>query len=533
MYRWYKNAQICYIYLSDVEKSANQQDTVHQIHQSRWFTRGWTLQELLAPRVASFHAEDWSNLGTKTELVDTIHVITGIDKSYLNGEDLQRASVAQRMSWASSRNTSRTEDIAYCLLGIFDINLPLIYGEGRKAFQRLQEAIMQSCPDDHSLFAWGTIVDYPPLEELTDDDLSAYNPPAWKPPAQRLHDMQLSGLLASSPRDFRDSHSIVPSECAKSFYRNPDIWAAIPIRVGGGGNGIIRLDLPFLPVTRFIKHHWDTPNFAQARQARFPVLLCHYKGRSARNYMILTIIECNDHLFSRCQYLALSDKRFRNENIWPYQLTRWKRETVIGLDPFPLRGSDIIFRRQVFLFPPDSITWRPHHGGYCSFNNSIRVYRGVDSPGRGFAIEFRRKVARGKPAGFCILFTRASASTTNRVHETGEDEDEKEEEKKTLQDTTTITGGGSGSGPLMLGLVPFSSISRHAEVDESRNSVDWPLLHQVRAATPEYIKVLESPMDGWTVPLSLPFHEAYVGVERVSLGGSDESFADVVDLIVK
>jgi len=132
-----------------------------QFAKSRWFTRGWTLQELLAPPVVRFYSAHWVFLGSRDVLGSQITDITRIDRDFLQGRDLRLASIAQRMSWAALRETSRREDIAYCLLGIFDIHMPLLYGEGTKAFIRLQEEIMKSV-FDYSLFAWG-IVDHAPV----------------------------------------------------------------------------------------------------------------------------------------------------------------------------------------------------------------------------------------------------------------------------------------------------------------------------------------------------------------------------------
>ncbi|OTA70565.1 HET-domain-containing protein [Hypoxylon sp. EC38] len=165
MFRWYQNAAVCYAYLADVPTD------LKNLAASRWFTRGWTLQELLAPSEVVFYSDDWHRVGTKSELSSSISKITGIQETYLSGTDMQSASVGQRMSWAARRQTSREEDIAYCLLGIFDVNMSLIYGEGQKAFQRLQEEIMKAYPEDHTLFAWGTVF----------------------------------GLLAQSPKDFAES----------------------------------------------------------------------------------------------------------------------------------------------------------------------------------------------------------------------------------------------------------------------------------------------------------------------------------------
>ena len=121
------------------------------------FARGWTLQELRAPRDLVFLDERWIAFGRKRAMIDRISDITGIHTRYLaHGPrfyPLPRASVATRMSWASRRTTSRTEDMAYCLLGLFDINMPLLYGEGAKAFIRLQQAIIEISNDEY-IFCW-------------------------------------------------------------------------------------------------------------------------------------------------------------------------------------------------------------------------------------------------------------------------------------------------------------------------------------------------------------------------------------------
>lgn len=154
MYRWYQQAQICYAYLSDVSISEGSDDSIRlAFKSSKWFTRGWTLQELLAPSHLVFFDQNWKQIGSKLDLEGEINQATGIDTSALRGADLRTFTIAQRMCWASKRNTTRTEDLAYCLLGIFDVNMPLLYGEGKKSFIRLQEEIMKNT-DDQTLFAW-------------------------------------------------------------------------------------------------------------------------------------------------------------------------------------------------------------------------------------------------------------------------------------------------------------------------------------------------------------------------------------------
>ena len=136
MFRWYRGAVECYAYLSDVTASVSQTESLMtQFRNSLWFTRGWTLQELIAPKVVIFITRDWKDFGTKnapgsfsggvsTLLTNVIEMVTGIPNPILCGTlDFRETSVAQRMSWAATRKTSRQEDIAYCLLGIFSINM--------------------------------------------------------------------------------------------------------------------------------------------------------------------------------------------------------------------------------------------------------------------------------------------------------------------------------------------------------------------------------------------------------------------------
>ncbi|EAU30380.1 predicted protein [Aspergillus terreus NIH2624] len=147
MYRWYQDAHVCYAFLADV-------DWPTELASSRWFERGFTLQELIAPSTVVFYSRSWIELGTKESMKSQISDRTHIPIGVLSGTDsVEDASVAQRMSWASSRKTSRLEDEAYCLMGIFGINMPLLYWEGKAAFLRLQEEIMK-VSDDYSIFCW-------------------------------------------------------------------------------------------------------------------------------------------------------------------------------------------------------------------------------------------------------------------------------------------------------------------------------------------------------------------------------------------
>ncbi|PIL29179.1 hypothetical protein GSI_09228 [Ganoderma sinense ZZ0214-1] len=157
MYLWYAGAAVCYAYLADVPAEEDPHAEGSWFRDSRWFTRGWTLQELIAPSNLVFLSQDWAILGSKHTLVSLIEGVTGIDgRALLHLESLDKFSVSQRFSWASRRETTRVEDQAYSLLGLFDIHMPIVYGEGKRAFRHLQEQIMQRIPDQ-SLFAWGSI----------------------------------------------------------------------------------------------------------------------------------------------------------------------------------------------------------------------------------------------------------------------------------------------------------------------------------------------------------------------------------------
>jgi len=129
--------------MSDVPYPSSQLD--FRFKASKYWTRGWTLQEIIAPRRVEFYSQKWDPIGTRESKAETSAAFTGISLDVLEGEDPAMESIAQRMSWASGRETTRPEDMAYCLMGIFDINMPLLYGEGdEKAFIRLQEEVLES-----------------------------------------------------------------------------------------------------------------------------------------------------------------------------------------------------------------------------------------------------------------------------------------------------------------------------------------------------------------------------------------------------
>ncbi|KAI7921485.1 hypothetical protein M9X92_005376 [Pyricularia oryzae] len=189
MFKWYRKATVCLVFLSDLI----------QEHESgwascRWFTRGWTLQELIAPPNVDFYDAMWNFRGTKKGFLGLLSSITGIDDDVLSGEKrLAELPAARKMSWAARRRTGRDEDIAYCLMGLFDLNIPLIYGEGQKAFIRLQEQILHETRD-LSLLAWTAQDQPPPYEDYEDGDDTS---------------QQFRGIFASSPVEFSECGNII------------------------------------------------------------------------------------------------------------------------------------------------------------------------------------------------------------------------------------------------------------------------------------------------------------------------------------
>lgn len=156
MYAWYKQSSLCVVYLRDTFF------TTDDLTEDDWFTRGWTLQELIAPPFLVFVTTDWQVIGWKSEprIASAVSSHTGISRRVLAGRiDIKNVSVARRMSWMANRTTSNVEDMAYCLLGIFDVNMPLLYGEKCKAFQRLQLEILEQY-EDESIFAWSMQEDH-------------------------------------------------------------------------------------------------------------------------------------------------------------------------------------------------------------------------------------------------------------------------------------------------------------------------------------------------------------------------------------
>ncbi|KAI0547968.1 heterokaryon incompatibility protein-domain-containing protein [Xylaria curta] len=205
MFRWFKRAGQCLVYLGDVSTKSSSSFT-----RSRWFTRGWTLTDLIAPAKVDFYSRDWEFIGSRSDLVNKISEVTGIDPFVLAGGDVKQVKVARRMFWASRRYTTRVEDQAYCLMGLFDVNMSLIYGEGERAFGRLQEEIYKFT-DDPSIFAWNKDVDWQNLPAGTAVHGGAYFhvPQSGKYFQNSKRKRHIFYPFAKSPADF--------SHCGENF----------------------------------------------------------------------------------------------------------------------------------------------------------------------------------------------------------------------------------------------------------------------------------------------------------------------------
>ncbi|KAF6800114.1 HET domain containing protein [Colletotrichum musicola] len=206
MFQWYEASAVCFVWLADLAPVEGQSPVTgldrspnpEVVGKCKWFTRGWTLQELIAPRTVEFYNSNWNLFGDKSSLAWMLARTTRINLAVLaSSARLQSTPVAVKMSWAARRKTKRVEDRAYSLLGIFNINMPMIYGEGNKAFRRLQEEIAKET-NDLSLFAWKSPVN---------QDSSTTGPQAFR------------GIFADSPDEFANCSEMHRSSSDRSAQR--------------------------------------------------------------------------------------------------------------------------------------------------------------------------------------------------------------------------------------------------------------------------------------------------------------------------
>ena len=241
MFQWYAGAAVCYTFLADVPSEESPDADGSRFRRSRWFTRGWTLQELVAPSELLFLSSDWEIIGSKRQLAGLIEAISNVDReALLREKPLNKFSVAQRLSWAARRETTRVEDRAYSLLGIFGINMSTLYGEGEGALRRLQEEIMRRIPDQ-SLFAWRSV--YMPSQTPQEPQRFECNV------YREEYDMS---LLASSLDLFNQKEKIQtvsPNQVARLIGLSPEKLSAAEYTSSSYG---IRMEIPVVPLCLFL-----------------------------------------------------------------------------------------------------------------------------------------------------------------------------------------------------------------------------------------------------------------------------------------
>jgi heterokaryon incompatibility protein (HET) len=179
MFSWYQSASVCFAYMHEVSNNNQRlkwtEDNAVVRKTPEWFTRGWTLQELLAPKKLLLSDQDWNCIGDRENCAQVITKFTGIPLSALCGKDIQSYSYADRLAWAKGRQTTEPEDRVYSLLGLLGVSLPAVgYGIGLKAaLWQLESAIEKqradgnlSLPDDDLFSRFIAVIDNNPVGML-------------------------------------------------------------------------------------------------------------------------------------------------------------------------------------------------------------------------------------------------------------------------------------------------------------------------------------------------------------------------------
>ncbi len=248
MYEWYAQADVCYAFLWDVTSMEDPRIKLSTFRRARWFTRSWTLQELIAPRNVVFLSKRWEVLGTKESLVDLVEEITGVPADILlYRTPLDSISVARRMSWAAPRRATLVEDEAYSLMGLFGVSMPAIYGVGRQAFIPLQQQIFARTPD-HSIFAWGGILEWESITYAR-----------WELPAARTQKRPEPQLFAGSPAEFGRSSSKVSAMGVETLAERIGILEGSALAPGTASLTLTEVGVRArLPLLRFNVHERRT-----------------------------------------------------------------------------------------------------------------------------------------------------------------------------------------------------------------------------------------------------------------------------------
>ncbi|KAL8689838.1 MAG: hypothetical protein Q9218_004583 [Villophora microphyllina] len=315
MFDWYYRATVCFAYLYDVDWNAatkqisKSQDPKRPNQEAAWFERGWTLQELLAPQHMEFYDRRWVSMGTRDSLADILHAKTGIAKQYLTGaSNFRHASVATRMSWMAGRTTAKVEDIAYAMLGLLRIHMEIHYGEGVKAFMRLQRTLMESSIDE-SIFAWTTPSQGLKCYHIHYPQTSQWAPKDW-------------GLLAPSPDCFSKHNDLVvlTDKC-------------VP-RLSGGYRWAqqgVHFQMPVVPGTEV------TNFFGVARSDVTLALNCWKQDTGGKPYNITIQLSKTGSAFSS----GTTYKRVQCNDLGMKKWSKPKTNSVLGVDQVMTRPLTI------------------------------------------------------------------------------------------------------------------------------------------------------------------------------------------------
>lgn len=325
------------------ENGDEQRPNLSQFRASRWFTRGWTLQELIAPRALVFYSREWARLGTRASFASDISSITGIEAPYLGPTEVAPsvftttalgASVATRMSWLAKRQTTRIEDIAYCMLGIFDINMPLLYGEGRKAFLRLQEEIIR-VHDDHSIFVWNCDVDARSTKDLVPVDGTI-------------------GFLATTPQAFQCAKPAVPffTPMVPSPYTMTNAGLSITLPLIPTVNGYIGILSAALPeghaVGVFMRIDSSTGQMCRVVSPAMPLSICLLPVRFDSTCIYVRAVDRR----GRNRPRRPSDTPSRNDHGLLVSLRRNMERHHPDFYTFPVESLQLPGIATILIFPP-------------------------------------------------------------------------------------------------------------------------------------------------------------------------------------
>ncbi|TLS27165.1 hypothetical protein PpBr36_04773 [Pyricularia pennisetigena] len=340
----FAGAAACYAHLDDVAQPVLGASFESALRTSRWFARGWTLMELLAGRDLVLYSTGWEVLGTRRGLAGVISSLTGIDEAVLAGRDAVGAvSVSRRMSWAAGRSTTRAEDAAYCLLGLFGVNMPLMYGEGmRSAFRRLQGEILRAHPLDHTLFAWGERIVSERVDRLAQETLlDQAETLKWR------DDRHLLPLLADSPDQFAGSADLVPmTVAAEMFYYGNHIDPSLEGRAtttdavlpSVSGRGVV-VELPSTD-PEAVLYPWRGHRISQLRWGKLAVLFCHRRDDPYEQFAV-ALTPTGPASYSRAPELVVGNF---TQHIW--QRTASTRMLVCPDPGVPsLAHGDLVLRR--------------------------------------------------------------------------------------------------------------------------------------------------------------------------------------------